>query len=222
MAMHMQPELISFTLCPYVQRAIIVMAEKGIAHKRTYIDLAKKPEWFLAISPTGKVPVLRMGDDVLFESNVITEYLDEVSPGSLHPADPLQKAQHRAWIEFGSTILGDIAGFYSARTGDAFDQARTQLTARFKTLDDVLGDGPFFAGEQFHLVDAVYGTISRYLDAFDAIRDFGLLAEAPKVRAYFSNLKQRPSIRDAVRPEYPDLLQGFLRRRDSALSHMMN
>ena len=65
--------LVSHHLCPYVQRAVIVAAEKGIALERILIDLAAKPAWFLALSPTGKVPLLRMTDErgeehVLFES----------------------------------------------------------------------------------------------------------------------------------------------------------
>ena len=97
--------LISHNLCPYVQRTRIVPDEKSIPHVRRYIDLADKPDWFREISPLGKVPLLQIAGAVIFESAVIFEYLDEVTPGSLHPDDPLQKAHHRAWIEFASTIL---------------------------------------------------------------------------------------------------------------------
>lgn len=101
-------ELVSHHLCPYVQRAAIALTEKGIPFTRTYIDLNRKPDWFTAISPLGKVPLLRVrendGEVVLFESAVILEYLEETLPRSLHPADPLERARHRAWIEFGSSI----------------------------------------------------------------------------------------------------------------------
>jgi glutathione S-transferase len=107
-------ELVSHPLCPYVQRAVITLLEKGIPHDRTDIDLAHKPNWFRQISPLGKVPLLKVGNDMLFESAVICEYLDEITPGSLHPPDPLERAHHRAWIEFGSGILNTIAGLYNA------------------------------------------------------------------------------------------------------------
>jgi glutathione S-transferase len=110
-------KLVSHPLCPYVQRAVITLHEKQIPHEREYVDLAQKPDWFLALSPLGKVPLLLVGDAVLFESAVICEYLDEVTPGSLHPVDPLLKARHRAWIESGSSILNAVAGFYSAKDG---------------------------------------------------------------------------------------------------------
>ena len=103
----MKLRLISFPLCPYVQRAAIVLAEKGVPFERVDIDLSNKPDWFLKLSPLGKVPVLVVtGEDgreeVLFESAVIAEYLDEVLEPKLLPSDPLEKARHRAWIEFGS------------------------------------------------------------------------------------------------------------------------
>src|ERR1700741_318994 len=107
-------KLISHKLCPYVQRAVIALTEKGVPFERIDIDLANKPEWFLAISPLGKTPVLQVGDKAIFESAVILEYLEDTQPNPRHPADPLTRAEHRAWIEFGSTILNDIAGFYAA------------------------------------------------------------------------------------------------------------
>ncbi len=90
--------LVSFDLCPYVQRAAIVLAEKGVPFKRVDVDLADKPDWFRAISPLGKVPLLKVGGEVLFESAVIVEYLEETEGPALHPADPLAKAKHRAWM----------------------------------------------------------------------------------------------------------------------------
>ena len=72
--------LISHKLCPYVQRAVIALTEKGVPFERIDIDLANKPGWFLAISPLGKTPVLQVGDSAIFESAVILEYLEETQP----------------------------------------------------------------------------------------------------------------------------------------------
>src|SRR3977135_3205239 len=109
-----QLKLISHKRCPYVQRAVIALSEKGVPFEQIDIDLANKPDWFLAISPLGKTPVLQVGDKAIFESAVILEYLEEPQPKPLHPADPLTRAEHRGWIEFGSTVLNEIAGFYAA------------------------------------------------------------------------------------------------------------
>jgi len=213
-----QLELISHNLCPYVQRAIIVLLEKEIAHSRIYIDLSNKPDWFNQISPLGKVPLLRVGDEVLFESVVICEYLDEITPSSLHPSDPLIKAKHRAWIEFSSSILNTIASLYNAVTEEVFEQKRQDLIDKFSRLEPHLQGSKYFAGESFSLVDTVYGPIFRYFDVFDKLADFLIFVDTPNVRAWRENLKVRPSIQGAVVQDYTQLLLDFLKQRNSYLS----
>jgi glutathione S-transferase len=96
--------LISSVTCPWVQRSVIVMRVKGIAFDVTYIDLQNEPDWFLDMSPHGKVPVLQVDGAVLFESNAIAEYLDETLEPRLHPQDPIKRAQNRAWTDFLPTF----------------------------------------------------------------------------------------------------------------------
>jgi glutathione S-transferase len=211
-------KLISHKLCPYVQRAVIALTEKGVAFERIDIDLANKPDWFLAISPLGKTPVLLVGDVPIFESAVILEYLEETQPAPLHPTDPLRRAEHRGWIEFGSAVLNDIAGFYGAPNDLAFQTRTTQLEQRFARLEARLAAAPWFDGENFSLVDAVFGPVFRYFDVFDGIGDFGILAGKPKLARWRQSLAARPSVRSAVSAEYPALLRDFLRRRNSWIS----
>jgi glutathione S-transferase len=214
--------LASHLLCPYVQRAAIVLAEKGVTFKRLEIDLANKPEWFLKISPLGKTPVLLVGDQPIFESAVICEYLEDTLSPALHPSDPLMRAQHRAWMEFGSTILNNIATFYSAPDERTLLNQAAVLNTKFTQLEaEVSSDGPYFAGESFCIVDAVFGPIFRYFDVFDDTADFGTFAQLPKVRAWRSALAQRSSVQNAVREDYPQLLKEFLRKRNSAISLRM-
>jgi glutathione S-transferase len=213
--------LISHPLCPYVQRAAIALAEKGVAYERIDIDLACKPDWFLALSPLGKTPVLKVGDRALFESSAILEYLDEIHRPRLHPGDPLTRAEHRAWIEFGSSVLNDIAGFYVAPDPETFAAKAQVLTGKFGRMEQVLGDGPYFAGEHFSLVDTVFGPVFRYFDAFDRIDDFGILAGKPKVAAWRRALAARPSIRSAVPRDFETRLLAFLLARRSHLSRLM-
>jgi len=214
-------KLVSHQLCPYVQRAVITLYEKQIPHEREYLDLANKPDWFLAISPLGKVPLLLVDEDVLFESTVICEYLDEVTPGSLHPHDPLLKAKHRAWIEFGSSILNTIAGFYSAKDELIFEVKRNDLIQKFQTLEDQLREEPFFSGDRFCLVDAVYGPIFRYFVVFEQYQDFGFFEHTPKVLRWREALLSRQSVIEAVLPSYPQLLHEFLLKRDSYLTQII-
>jgi glutathione S-transferase len=211
-------KLISHKLCPYVQRAVIALTEKGIPFERIDIDLANKPYWFLAISPLGKTPVLQVGDKAIFESAVILEYLEETQARPLHPADPLVRAEHRAWIEFGSTVLNDIAGFYAARDEPTFNAKAAQLEARFARLETRVAAAPWFDGASFSLVDAVFGPMFRYFDVFDEIGDFRILAGKPKLERWRKSLAARPSVRSAVSADYPALLHDFLRRRNSWMS----
>ena len=196
--------LISHKLCPYVQRAVIALTEKGVPFERIDIDLANKPDWFLKISPLGKVPVLVVtGDDgrevALFESNVICEYIEETQGGAkMHPQDPLTRAQHRAWMEFGSTILSELWGLETTGDPAIFESKRQAVAAKFARVEQALGAGPFFAGKDFSLVDAVFAPIFRYFDVFDELIDLSVFADTPKVRAWRSELAKRPSVRTAV------------------------
>ena len=215
-------KLISHKLCPYVQRAVIALKEKGVAFERIDIDLANKPDRFLKLSPLGKVPVLvvttEKGEVALFESNVICEYIEETQAGSkLHPADALTRAEHRAWMEFGSAILGDLWGLETTTDPAVFASKRDALAVKFSRVEAALGAGPYFAGETFSLVDAVFAPVFRYFDVFDAYGDLGIFAATPKVRAWRDQLAQRPSVQTAVGADYPELLRAFLARHDAYL-----
>jgi len=215
-------KLISHKLCPYVQRAVIALREKGIPFKRIDIDLADKPGWFLNLSPLGKVPVLlvptEQGEVALFESNVICEYIEETQGGvALHPQDPLARAQHRAWMEFGSTILGELWGLETTTDPKVFESKRQAVAGKFARVEEALGEGPFFAGTQFSLVDAVFAPIFRYFDVFDRVIDLSIFTDTPKVRAWRQQLAARPSVRSAVGEDYPELLYAFLVRHDAHL-----
>jgi glutathione S-transferase len=213
-------KLISHKLCPYVQRAVIALTEKGVAFERVDIDLASKPDWFLAISPLGKTPLLLVGDVPIFESAVILEYLEETQPEPFHPVDALRRAEHRGWIEFGSVVLNDIAGFYAAPDQATFKAKTAQLEQRFARLEARVKASPWFDGENFSLVDAVFGPVFRYFDVFDEIAEFGILAGKPKLARWRKSLEAWPSVRSAVSADYPVLLRDFIERRNSWLSQL--
>ena len=148
-------ELISFDLCPFVQRSVITLLYKNVDHTIEYIDLANKPEWFLKISPTGKVPVLKYNKEhILFESAVINEFLDEITEGSLLPQDPLEKAKMRAYIEFSSTLLMNNYTLCMAKEKEKFEEALETLKKSMARIEEVLPGGDYFNGKSFSLMDA--------------------------------------------------------------------
>jgi glutathione S-transferase len=220
--------LVSHHLCPYVQRAVIALSEKGVPFERIDVDLAAKPAWFHAISPLGKVPLLKVArpgrdDAVLFESAVICEFIEDTQSGApLHPADPIARAEHRAWIEVASATLSDIYALETTPDAALFEIKRAALAAKFHRLEHTLAAGLFFAGESFSLVDAAFGPVLRYFDVFDTIADFGILRDKPKVSAWRRALAARPSVQQAVAPDYPTRLRRFLDAQASHLRTLIN
>ena len=214
--------LVSHVLCPYVQRAAIVLAEKAAAFERIDVDLARKPDWFRAISPLGKTPVLLVGGAPLFESAPICDYLDETIGPPLHPVDPFDRARHRAWIVFASTVLDRIAALYNAVDAAAFTARRDELDGLFAEVERAIdADGPWFAGTRFSLVDAAFAPVFRYFDAFERIAGLDVFAAKPRVVAWRGALARRPSVIGAVAADHPARLLDFLRRRDREVSRRL-
>lgn len=216
-------ELVSHALCPYVQRVAITLSEKSVPFERIVVDLSRKPDWFTRISPLGKVPLLRMGNEVLFESAAICDYLDETLEPRLHPADPVVRARHRAWIEVASATLNDIAGLYSARDGEVFAAKQAAIGEKFARLEEQLatGSGPYFTGTHFSLVDAAFAPVFRYFDTLERFIDIPVFRNRPVLSAWRQALRQRPSVYLAVQGDYADRLEAFLRARNSHLSRLM-
>ena len=184
--------LVSHPLCPYVQRAAISLAEKAVPFVRVSIDLADKPDWFKSISPLGKVPLLRVrngnAEDVIFESSVILEFLEETEADPLHPTDPLARARHRAWIEFGSAILNAIGRFYSAGDEAAFLHESKALSEMFARVEAELAarqSGPWFAGDSFSLVDLTPPIKNGKFEASTFYYQIGGGSKIQLVRAYY-------------------------------------
>jgi glutathione S-transferase len=217
-----QLTLVSHVLCPYVQRAVIALAEKQIEFERINIDLSNKPAWFLAISPLGKTPVLLANGQPIFESAVICEYLEDTQTPALHPADPLKRARHRSWIEFASVCLNSIAALYGAADAKSFEGKAADLTNKFRQLEAELGasshDGPYFDGAAFSLVDAAFGPVFRYFDVLDAIDGLRTITDTPRIRQWRKALQERASVKTAVQPNYPELLRAFLVQRNTEIS----
>ena len=199
-------ELISFKLCPFVQRSVITLLEKDIPFDITYIELDDKPDWFLALSPTGKVPVLKIDQSkILFESAVINEYLDEITPPSLHPNDPFEKAQNRAWIEFGSNLLMTSYRFTVASDPEKLAEQRKLLVNLLVKLDTEVAGQSFFNGKSFSLVDTAIAPIFRWIEILDRRFDTGLMQEAPGLTPWSNNLLNRPSVKNSVVDDFEDL-----------------
>jgi len=216
-------ELVSFSLCPYVQRARTILIEKNIEHSVKYIDLDAPPDWFFDISPLEKVPVLLVDGDPLFESMAISEYLDETTPGSLYPEDPFEKAKNRAWIEFGNSIL-DLT--YELMTTDdemRFKQVTASLDDKFDILEeDCLIGTSYFNGNKFLIIDAVYAPVFRYFNAISQFYDFDFFEDRPHLCLWKESLLSYESVIKSVPESYVEELDAYLRKQDSIFSAKMS
>lgn len=215
-------ELVSFALCPYVQRARAILIEKKIDYDVKFIDLNSPPEWFFDVSPMEKVPVLLVDGEPLFESLAICEYLDEVTPGSLYPDDPFKKAQNRAWIEFGNAILDSSFDLYSTEDEKRFKQLTAVLDEKFDTLEeDCLTGTSFFNGDSFSIIDAVYGPIFRYHKTCEKFHDFGFFEDKPNLTLWCDSLLSYDAIINSAPDDYAEKLEARLRNQDSVFSSKM-
>ena len=218
----MDLELISFKLCPFVQRAVITLLYKEVPHRITYIDLSAPPPWFLDISPFGKVPLLRVdGEHVLFESAVINEFVDEVTPNRLMPEEPVRRALNRAWIEFGSACLGDHFRLTTAENQGQFDNAQSDLQDKFERLEGVLGDGPYFNGADFSLVDSSFAPLFMRLEMLNQRVEIYDRAEFPKVAAWSEALLALPAVRGSVVEDFEPLFLEHVAKRSAYMKEQL-
>jgi glutathione S-transferase len=128
--------LVSFKTCPWVQRAAIVLREKNVDFEFRHIEPDNRPDWFLAISPHKKVPVLRVDDRVsLFESNAIAEYLDETVLPRLHPEDAVERAVNRAWTDYVPTFAEVVTATAYADTEADYNKAAEKIPVPFERLE---------------------------------------------------------------------------------------
>lgn len=214
--------LVSFKTCPWVQRAAIVLREKGVPFAFKHIERDNRPDWFLAISPHKKVPVLRIDDRVsLFESNAICEYLDETIAPRLHPADPVERALNRAWTDYLPIFAADVTGCAYAKSREDFDHALTKVDAPFRKLEQALSrrsEGPYFNGPDFSLVDAAYAPFLQRYAFIDHIRPIGALERFPAVSKWSAALLERPSTHSFPPQEFEAMYRDVVRSRGVWLS----
>ncbi|AXA41728.1 glutathione S-transferase family protein [Rhizobium leguminosarum] len=216
--------LISHPLCPFVQRAAIVLLEKNVAFERIDVDLADKPDWFLALSPTGKVPLLKMEraddrDAILFESMVICEYLEEThGGGKLYSEDALSRAQQRAWIEYGTATQAEAWQFLNAKDRTTADAKRAAFRDKLQRLEAVVAAEPYFSGTAFGMVDAVYAPLFRYFDILDPTVSQPIFEGLPRVTAWKMALAARESVVAAVAGDYAERFRQHLRLHKALLA----
>ena len=217
--------LVSFKTCPWVQRAAIVLREKKIDFEFRHIDRDNRPDWFLAISPHKKVPVLRLDDRIsLFESNAINEYLDETITPRLHPTDPVERAVNRAWTDYVPTFASIVTATAYADTEADYNKAVEQIPVPFERVEKALekqASGPFFNGAKYSLVDAAYAPFLQRYYFLDRVKKLGQIEKYPRLKAWMEALLARPSTHSFPAAEFEAMYREGLRRRNKWVSQFI-
>jgi len=198
------------------------MRAKAVDFKVTYIDLRNKPDWFLAISPHGKVPVLSVDGTPLFESNAIAEFLDETVAPRLHPQDPVARARNRAWTDFVPDFAAALSGVYYCKSSQdlpaALDVARQRMGRVERALGERGNDGPYFNGAEMSLVDAAYAPFLQRFARVEEKLGSGLLQEFPALAAWSDALLADERVKGSVSEEFPQAFTALLRRRGAQVA----
>jgi glutathione S-transferase len=217
--------LVSFKTCPWVQRSAIVLREKNTEFELRHIEPDNRPDWFLAISPHKKVPVLRIDDRVsLFESNAINEYLDETISPPLHPADPVERALNRAWTDYVPTFASTVTATAYADTEEEYNKAAAGIPVPFERLEKALekqGGGPFFNGAGYSLVDAAYAPFLQRYFFLDRVKKLGHIEQYPRLKAWGEALMQRASTHSFPPAEFEAMYRDGLKRRNKWVSRFV-
>jgi glutathione S-transferase len=215
-------ELISFDICPYVQRSVILLKHKKVDFKLTFIDLGNPPEWFNKISPLGKVPVLIVKHPemskpvVVFESAVINDYLDEVTPISLAPIEPLDKARERAWIAVSGELLGWLFTIMTSNEPSEVTEARTDLWDTLAHVEKELPGGGYFTG-RFSLVDAAFAPVFMRMMMVRSLRDDAHWKKLPKTLDWAKNLLELPEVKNSIEPNFKERYIEVLKNYESPI-----
>lgn len=202
------------------------MRAKDVEFDVTYVNLRDKPDWFLKISPHGKVPVLKVGDEILFESNAIAEFLDETVMPRLHPADSVKRARNRAWTDFVPTFAAAIGEVTYARDRAGVEAGITKLAGPLSRLETALaterpGHGPYFNGNRLSLVDAAYAPFLQRFSICDAVLKTDVLDSYPLVKAWSAALLGDPRVTSALPDNFAEEYRANLKRRGAFASTLL-
>ncbi len=217
----MKVEIISSKSCPFAQRSRMVLLEKGIDFVFTEIDLNDKPDWFLKVSPYGKVPVIRHDGAVIWESAVINEYLDEVFPEPpLLPRDPVGRATARVWIDFANNrMVPHIYKMMLHQDDEGRALHRRRLTEAAVFMEDQglrkLSPGPFWLGAKPGLVDFTFFPHVQRFAVLEHYRGFVVPQECERLRAWIAAMSELPTVQ-ATQRTVPQLIESWKKYADNS------
>lgn len=186
-------------VCPFAYRVRLALAEKAIDHAMHTLDLLAIPDWYHAISPTGKLPLLKRGDEIIWESTVINEFLEEAYPKRpLLPKALVARAHARIWIEYCNTAFQpNYCGLVFELDKGKHAAIRRLLHESLKTVDEELAKtdpGPYWLGEHISLVDLTYYPFFEHAPVLSHYRGFDISDDYKYIHRWLAAMRERPSV----------------------------
>jgi len=193
--------LYSGTTCPFSQRCRLVLFEKGMDFEVRDVDLFNKPEDISTMNPYGQVPILVERELILYESNIINEYIDERFPHpQLMPADPLMRARARLMLfNFEKELFVHVHALESERNkanDKNHDKARAEIRDRLTTLAPLFLKNKYMLGDEFSMLDVAIAPLLWRLDHYG----IELSKTAAPLMKYAERIFSRPAYIEALTP----------------------
>ncbi|CAN5774489.1 glutathione S-transferase N-terminal domain-containing protein [soil metagenome] len=193
--------LYSGTTCPFSQRCRLVLFEKGMDFEVRDVDLFNKPEDISVMNPYGQVPILVERDLVLYESNIINEYIDERFPHpQLMPADPLMRARARLMLfNFEKELFIHVHVLENEKAKSAEknqEKARIEIRDRLSALAPLFLKNKYMLGDEFSMLDVAIAPLLWRLDHYG----IELSKTAAPMMKYAERIFSRPAYIEALTP----------------------
>ena len=212
-------KIYSSARCPYAQRTRMLMIEKEIPFELTEVDLRNKPDWFLAVSPYGKVPVIVDDGQTIYESAIINEYLDEKYISiPMMPVEPVERAKARIWMDYCTNKYLTLSRKLLVDHGN--EELQTENKKKMKEsliyiekeCFEKNANGPFWLGNNISLVDLHYAPFFERFGAFKELFGVEWPEECIKISDWWSAIQKRDSYKMTVLPteEHVDLYRSIM------------
>ncbi|AIL32067.1 glutathione S-transferase N-terminal domain-containing protein [Basilea psittacipulmonis] len=193
--------LYSGTSCPFSHRCRFALYEKGMDFEIRDVDLYDKPEEISMMNPYGRVPILEERDLILYESNIINEYIDERFPHpELMPTDPVLRARTRLFLHnFEREIFSHVAVLEDRSLKDdekVLEKHRKVIRDRLTQLAPILAKSRFMLGEEFSMLDVAIAPLLWRLGYYK----IDLPKSAAPLMKYAERIFSRPAFIEALTP----------------------
>lgn len=207
-------KVISFKICPFVQRVTALLEAKGLDYEVEFISLSEKPQWFLDISPHGQVPLLITETGaVLFESDAICEYLEEVFPPLQPGLAPEERAVNRAWSTLASKNYLVQCGAQRSPDAAALSERRRKLDTAFERMEERmearLQETPFFGGETLGMVEIAWLPLLHRAAIIREKTGFDFLGRYPKLKAWQIHMLATGLAERSVSEDFEQVFSAF-------------